>query len=158
MQRIKKNTLGLRLFIYGLKIPLLKKKIKKLRKRRRVAPGGGYGGGMGRTKPLTEQEQALLDEGWQELGESIAAAVLVGGRGVRWAWELLGPLGLYKRWMLDAWLERYREEHPELEGKVKRPVGRPRSKHKPKPKQRSKFKKKEQIQEALKMLNERTSR
>lgn len=111
---------------------------------------------MGRTKPLTEDEQAVLDEGWLELGESIAATVLVGGRTARWAWDLLGPLGLYKRWMLDAWLDRYREEHPELEGKAKRPRGRPKATRKPS--QRSKFTKREQIQEALKMLNEQNNR
>jgi hypothetical protein len=111
--------------------------------------------GMRRKKPLTPTEQIRLDEGWEEMGESIAATILVGGRTAQWAWDLLGPLGLYKRWMIDLWLERYRQEHPEVD----RPVGERADQLnlKRKASKRSVFTKKEQIQEALKMLNERTN-
>lgn len=111
---------------------------------------------MGKTGPLTAEDQALLDEGWDEMGQSIAAMVVSGTRNSKWAWELLGPLGLYKRWMLDAWIERYRQEHPEIDSPPKgrrRRCGRPVPAHK-----QSKFTKREQIQEALKMLNDQNAR
>lgn len=111
---------------------------------------------MGKTGPLTAEDQALLDEGWDEMGQSIAAMVVSGTRNSKWAWELLGPLGLYKRWMLDAWIERYRQEHPEIDSP---PKGRRRGGVRSVPAHKqSKFTKREQIQEALKMLNDQNAR
>lgn len=60
-------------------------------------------------KPLTEAEQEALDAAWAEIGESIAGAVVDGGKTRPWAWGLIGPLGIYKRWMLDHWIARYIE-------------------------------------------------
>jgi hypothetical protein len=105
---------------------------------------------MNRKKPLTDKERVALDEGWNEVGESIAGTILVGGRTKQWAWSIIGPLGLYKRWMLDLWIERYQQEHPELaDSRPKPPVRRgPKKKQDP-----SAFTKREQIHEALRMLN-----
>lgn len=111
---------------------------------------------MGKNKPLTAEEQALLEQGWQELGESIAGAV-VSGKGMRWAWDLIGPLGLYKHWMLEMWVERYAEEHPEPQ----KPLRQQRSqgtKPKRQSKTKSKFTKREQIHEALRLLKQQMGR
>jgi hypothetical protein len=117
----------------------------------------GYGGDMERTKPLTAAEQALLDQGWSELGQSIAETVVVGGKSLKWAWDLIGPLGIYKHWMLKQWIQRYRDEHPEPENPdvTKRPKSRRR---KTPPAMQSKFTKREQIHEALRLLNDQTGR
>lgn len=105
--------------------------------------------GMRRRKPLSDLEARRLDESWDEMGESIAAAVLVGGKTATWAWRLLRPLGLYKRWMIDMWIDRYRCEHPELD----KPVVR--RKRRRKATDGLEFTKREQIEEALRMLNKR---
>lgn len=47
---------------------------------------------------------------YQEIGQSIARAVLEGRQSEDWAWSLVGDLGLYDRWELDLWLEMYRRE------------------------------------------------
>lgn len=106
------------------------------------------------TRPLTTQEQARLDETWVEVGESMAAAILVGGITPAAAWRLLGPLGLYKRWMIDKWVERYKLEHPDLEDQ---PKSRRERRKRPKPNP-SKFTKREQIHEALKLLYSKNER
>lgn len=98
----------------------------------------------------TPEEQALLDEGWQEVGQSIAATVVDGGKTRVWAWKLIGPLGIYKHWMLDAWIERYETENPRPKIPKKRgrkPTGARKTRSKD-----SVFTKREQIQEALKLL------
>lgn len=101
---------------------------------------------MRRTKPLTAREQTALEESWTEIGESIASAIVVGKKTAKWAWDLIGPLGIYKRWMIDMWIERYKAEHPEAENKqAKKPRRGPVS-------NKLKFTKREQIQEALRML------
>jgi hypothetical protein len=105
---------------------------------------------MQNQKPLSPEEQALLDEGWQELGQSIAAAVVAGGKSRIWAWNLLGPLGLYKRWMLDAWIERYEQEHPPV--KVPKKRGRKPTGAKYTRSRDSVFTKREQIRQALELL------
>jgi hypothetical protein len=111
---------------------------------------------MGKTKPLTAAEQAALEEGWLEIGESLAGMILVGKRTKKWAWSLIGPLGLYKRWMIDLWVKRYQDEHPELNS--------PATKAKEGPsrdwlaQRKSKFTKRDQIKEALELLNARTNR
>ena len=99
-------------------------------------------------KQLTAEEQALLDEGWEEMGESIAMAVVDGGKNLLWAWKLLGPLGLYKRWMLSRWVDRYKEEHPKPKRKRKRATVKSKKKVK------SIFTKQDQINCALQLLNE----
>jgi hypothetical protein len=113
---------------------------------------------MGKIRPLTAEEQELTDQGWDQVGESIAAAILEGGQNIKWAWDLIGPLGIYRRYMLDHWLERYKLEHSELNGAPKKHNrrGRPRS-AKPKP-LKTQFTKKDQIKEALKLLNDQTGR
>ena len=156
MRRLKRILLALRYLSTFLGFLLLEKKNKKLRKESATRCGFvGYGGAMGKTKPLTAAEQAALEEGWVEIGESIAGTIVVGKRTPKWAWDLIGPLGLYKRWMIDLWVERYKQEHPELQGesapKRSRKPARPA-------KSQSKFTKREQIMEALKMLNSRTGR
>lgn len=47
---------------------------------------------------------------YQEIGQSIARAVLEGRQSEDWAWLLVGDLGLYERWELDLWLMLYRQE------------------------------------------------
>jgi hypothetical protein len=106
---------------------------------------------MGKTRELTEEERLALDESWQEVGESIAAAVVDGGRNLRWAWEIIGPLGLYKRWMLDAWIERYEKEHPKPKQPPKKPGRKPTGAKRTRSKD-SIFTKREQIHQALKLL------
>lgn len=106
---------------------------------------------MGKTRELTEAEQAALDESWSEVGESIAAAIVDGGRNLRWAWDLLGPLGLYKRWMLDAWIERYEQEHPRPPAAPKKRGRKPTGAKKTRSRD-SVFTKREQINQALKLL------
>ena len=153
---LKKNTLSFKILVYGFRVSSIEKKNKKLRKESATRCGFvGYGGAMGKTKPLTAAEQAALEEGWVEIGESIAGTIVVGKRTPKWAWDLIGPLGLYKRWMIDLWVERYKQEHPELQGELA-----PKRSRKPaRPaKSQSKFTKREQIMEALKMLNSRTGR
>lgn len=103
---------------------------------------------MENTRPLTAKQQASLDESWSEVGESMAAAVLVGGITPAEAWKMLKPSGLYRRWMLDKWIERYRLEHPEL-GEAPQPSSKGRKRPKTNP---SKFTKREQIHEALRLL------
>lgn len=109
---------------------------------------------MGKTKPLTAAEQVALDKGWSEIGESLAGTIVVGKRTPKWAWDLIGPLGLYKRWMIDFWVERYKQEHPESE----QPASEKRRKRKSINKNQSKFTKREQITEALRMLKSTTGR
>ena len=61
---------------------------------------------------------------YQEIGQSIARAVLEGRQSEDWAWTMVGDLGLYERWELDLWLELYRRERrsagSELEKRRKR--------------------------------------
>ena len=110
---------------------------------------------MGKTKPLTAAEQAALDDGWAEIGESLAGTIVLGKRTPKWAWDLIGPLGLYKRWMIDLWVERYQLEHPETETQVapKRKRRQPKSS-----KNQPMFTKREQITEALMTLNPKMDR
>ena len=119
--------------------------------------GVWYGGDMERTKPLTAAEQALLDEGWTELGRSIAETVVVGGKSLKWAWDLIGPLGIYKHWMLKQWIQRYLDEHPDLENTDAIKGSKPRRRKTP-PTMQSKFTKREQIHQSLRLLNDQTGR
>ena len=54
----------------------------------------------------------MADEYYEEIGKSLAALVVDAGMGPGKAWGLLGGIGLYRRWMLNLWVERYREENP----------------------------------------------
>lgn len=110
---------------------------------------------MGKTRPLTAAEQAALDEGWAEIGESLAGTIVLGKRTAKWAWDLIGPLGLYKRWMIGLWVERYRDEHPEAE--TQSPSRKKRRTVKT-AKNQSTFTKREQIAEALKLLKSKAGR
>ena len=100
-------------------------------------------------KPLTPSQQKLLDESWDEVGSSIAASIVEAGRTKKWAWALIGPTGLYRKWMLDHWVERYLAEHPGVSQFESQPKRKPKSK-----KTVSVFTKREQINEALRMLGD----
>jgi hypothetical protein len=63
-------------------------------------------------KPANEGRRAMADEHYEEIGRSLAALVVEAGMGTGKAWALLGGIGLYRRWMLELWTERYREENP----------------------------------------------
>lgn len=117
----------------------------------------GYGGDMRKTKTPTAAELALLEQGWLELGQSIAETVVVCGKKPKWAWDLIGPLGIYKRWMLDSWIARYRDEHPEHENQDANKDQPPKQRKVPAAMQ-SKFTKRDQIREALALLNAQTGR
>jgi|GEM_PF-3739444 len=63
-------------------------------------------------RPAREDRRAMADEHYDDIGKSLAALVVDAKMGTGKAWSLLGGLGLYRRWMLDLWVERYREENP----------------------------------------------
>lgn len=153
---LKKKPLASRYLSTVLGLPLLKKKIKTTRKESALREQVGYGGDMGKTKPLTAEEQAALDEGWTEIGESIAGTILVGRRTKKWAWDLIGPLGIYERWMIDKWVERYQDEHPELNSPVSATT-KERKNSRP-VKEKSVFTKRDEIKEALRLLSIKTGR
>jgi hypothetical protein len=54
---------------------------------------------------------ALVNETYLEIGETMAQAILEGGKSEQWVWELVGSLGVYERWMIKKWLSRYRAEN-----------------------------------------------
>lgn len=62
------------------------------------------------TKRSAKEIQAA-EEAWEEIGASLAAATVEGGRSRTWAWELIKPLGLYKRWMVGYWIEKYESQN-----------------------------------------------
>lgn len=62
------------------------------------------------TNRSAEQVRAA-EEAWTEIGATLAAAVVEGGKTRNWAWELVKPLGLYKRWMVGYWVEKYERLH-----------------------------------------------
>lgn len=99
-------------------------------------------------KTLSPSEKALADEGWDEIGSSIASAVVHGGKSRAWAWEMIKPLGIYPKWMFDYWIKRCQESAPEQK---KRKVGRPRTITKKS--EKSVFKTREQMGEALRLVN-----
>jgi hypothetical protein len=37
--------------------------------------------------------------------------VVEGGKSRSWVWELIKPFGLYKRWMVGYWIEKYETLH-----------------------------------------------
>lgn len=95
----------------------LSKKIKPKKSARtlrvRSAPGW-YGGDMDETatKRTAKQIQAA-EEGWTEIGAALAATVVEGGKAPAWVWQLIKPLGLYKRWMVTYWIKKYEDLHAE---------------------------------------------
>lgn len=54
-----------------------------------------------------EVAQASFDE----LGESIAKAVVEGGKTLDWAWETVKPFDLYQRWIVKTWIRIYRTKY-----------------------------------------------
>lgn len=60
----------------------------------------------------SEKDRRLLEEGWDDIGKSIAKTIVETGKSVKWGWDLIGLLGLYKRWMLTEWIKRYELENP----------------------------------------------
>jgi hypothetical protein len=72
-------------------------------------------------KASEETRRQKADEHYGDIGRSLAALVVEGGKTPYQAWGLLRGLGLFPRWMLDHWITRYREEAPE------RPRGRHRA-------------------------------
>lgn len=77
---------------------------------------------------LPPDKRALVDQGYQEIGASLAEAIVLAGKDYDWAWSLIGPTGLYGYWMLDYWVLRYRQINRENISKYKkrnRRLGRP---------------------------------
>lgn len=62
------------------------------------------------TKRSAKEIQAA-EEAWEEIGAALAAAVVDGGKTRFWVWDLIKPLGLYKRWMIGYWIEKYETLH-----------------------------------------------
>jgi hypothetical protein len=84
-----------------------KQQLEQLDWLQRSAPGR-YGGGMEKqpTKRSAKEVQAA-EEAWEEIGAALAATVVEGGKSRSWVWDLIKPLGLYKRWMVGYWIEKY---------------------------------------------------
>lgn len=61
---------------------------------------------------ISEKEKILLEEGWDDIGQSIARTIIETGKTAAWGWQLINMLGLYKRWMLTEWIHRYELENP----------------------------------------------
>lgn len=57
----------------------------------------------------TREQRAQARRSFQEIGQSVARAVLEGRQSEDWAWQLIGDLGLYERWELDLWLQMHRQ-------------------------------------------------
>lgn len=73
-------------------------------------------------RPAKKDRRAMADEHYEDIGRSMAALVVDAKMSTGKAWALLGGLGLYRRWMLDLWVERYREENPVKAQRSRRPV------------------------------------
>lgn len=59
---------------------------------------------------MEENRQELADGCYDEIGRSIAGLVVEGGVTPNKAWSLISGLGLYNRWMVTLWVDRYRRE------------------------------------------------
>lgn len=105
-------------------------------------------------RPPTQAELDKCEQGWQEIGGSLAALVANGDKNETWAWNLVGPLGLYKKWMLREWIRRAKEELTATSAYSPPPakrMGRPKT---VKNKDESVFTKKDQINLALRLLEQ----
>lgn len=71
------------------------------------------------TKRTAKQVKAA-EEGWDEIGAALAATVVEGGKTRAWVWDLIKPLGLYKRWMIGYWVEKYERLHAARLEKLKK--------------------------------------
>ena len=71
-------------------------------------------------RKLTSADKQALDQSWEEVGESIAQAIVEGGKTRQWAWKIVGPLGLYRHWMLNHWIARYLEQRGDSKKKLKK--------------------------------------
>jgi hypothetical protein len=67
---------------------------------------------MGRS---SQDRRTEADQHYAEIGEALASLVVEGGWPPRKAWGLVSGLTLYRRWMVDEWVNRYREENPARE-------------------------------------------
>lgn len=67
---------------------------------------------MGRS---IQDRRAEADRHYAEIGRSLASLVVDGGWGTQKVWGLISGLALYRRWMLNEWVNRYREENPARE-------------------------------------------
>jgi hypothetical protein len=70
------------------------------------------------------QKQASADEHYEDIGRSIAALVVEAGFSASKAWSLLASIDGYRMWMVDCWVDRYREEA----GPPRKRLGRPKKK------------------------------
>jgi hypothetical protein len=61
---------------------------------------------------ISDKDKIVLEEGWNDVGCSIARAIVEARKSPNWGWNLISMLGLYKRWMLTEWIERYKRENP----------------------------------------------
>lgn len=104
-----------------------------------------------KTRKLTPEEESLLQEGWEEIGKSIAIAVVHGGKSRLWAWQTIKPIGLYEHWMLIAWIERCKKEIPKADLLDPKKNGRPRVVTREK--RKSVFRTAEELKEALRLIH-----
>jgi hypothetical protein len=96
---------------------------------------------------LTAEQRALADEGWDEIGRSLAMVVINGDKTIAWAWELIKPLNIYPYWMLLYWLKRCTRER-RTAGKTGRPSLITKKYN------RSIFSSQEEVKDALRMLSD----
>jgi hypothetical protein len=64
-----------------------------------------------RRQEKARQLREACQESFEEIGESLAQAVLEGDKSVDWAWKTICDFGMYERWQLDVWLKMYRTKH-----------------------------------------------
>jgi hypothetical protein len=59
---------------------------------------------------LTLEQKELIESTYQEIGESIAANIVNGNKTIKWAWDLIGSIGIYEQWMIERWITKYKFE------------------------------------------------
>lgn len=137
-----------RCIVQHLKRTLIQRKKNKKRNKREDV-GCRYHGDMEKQgRKRTPDQLALAEEGWQEIGASIAMAIVHGGKTKKWAWEILKPFEIYSYWMLDYWIEKCRNSNM----KPNKTSKRGRRKVYIKSEDKSVFKTKEEVSEAFKLI------
>lgn len=57
-----------------------------------------------------QSKQELADACYDEVGRSVAGLVVDCGLPTSSAWKMLQGVKIYERWMLDFWVDRYKQE------------------------------------------------
>lgn len=66
---------------------------------------------MRKSTQRSPEDLEVSNEGYLEIGKSLAAMVVDGGYTELWAWRTIRDLGNYRRWMVSDWVARYRSEN-----------------------------------------------